>query len=163
MKAGLCISIFVVSVLIDGTGIATEQRAMDDACKKEVIELHQFFEDWNQGKLAKTEEQFRRFSEAVASDFEIISPGGGSLSRAEILGRVREGHGSSRSTDFRIWIENYRGRLISDELVLVTYEEWQSQDGKNIGRVSTAVFRREPDAPNGVLWLHVHETWLPEK
>ncbi len=163
MNASRFISIILVPFFIGGIAVATEQNAMDDACKKEVIELHRFFQDWNQGKLAKTEDQFRRFSGAVASDFEIVSPGGGSMSKTEILGRVREGHGSSQGTDFRIWIENFSSRPIGDGLLLVTYEEWQSQDGKDIGRVSTAVFRREPGAPNGVVWLHVHETWLPDK
>ncbi len=163
MNAGRFISFIVMPLFINGIAVATEQNAMDDACKKEVIELHQFFEDWNQGKLAKTEDQFRRFSGAVAKDFEIISPGGGSMSTTEILGRVREGHGSSRGTDFRIWIESYRSRPIGDGILLVTYEEWQSQGGKDIGRISTAVFRRESRAPNGVVWLHVHETWLQEQ
>jgi hypothetical protein len=163
MNAIQCSTAIIVAVFTAGIAGATESAAMDDACKKEVIELHQFFEGWNLGKLARTEERFRRFSEATASDFEIISPGGTSLSRAEILDRVREGHRSRHGTDFRIWIENFQSRALGDGLMLVTYEEWQSQGGKDVGRVSTAVFRRESGTPNGVIWLHVHETWLPEK
>ena len=34
-------------------------------------------------------------------------------------------------------------------------------DGTITGRVSTAVFRERADTPNGLAWLHVHETWLP--
>jgi hypothetical protein len=47
---------------------------------------------------------------------------------------------------------------------LCTYEEWQTDrhgDGVETGRLSTVLFREAPDAPGGVAWLHVHETWLP--
>jgi len=163
MNASRIFLLFAISTFIAGVAIAREQNAMDDACRKEVIELHQFFQDWNLGKLERTEDQFRRFSSVMADEFEIISPGGGRMARTEIFDRVRGGHGSSKGADFRIWIENYRSRPIGDGLLLVTYEEWQSQDGKDIGRVSTAVFRRESGSPTGVTCLHVHETWLPSE
>ena len=98
----------------------------------------------------------------MAEGFEIISPNGGRMTRAEILNRVRGGHGADQGKGFRVWIENYQSRPLTDGFLLVTYEEWQEQDGEKRGRVSTAVFRKSSDAPNGVVWLHVHETWLSE-
>ena len=38
-----------------------------------------------------------------------------------------------------------------------TYEEWQTVDDVTTGRVSTAVMVPEPDTPNGLRWLHLHE------
>ena len=49
--------------------------------------------------------------------------------------------------------------FIIDELALATYEEWQEIDGKINARLSTVLLRAKADAPNGVEWLHVHETW----
>jgi hypothetical protein len=51
-------------------------------------------------------------------------------------------------------------RLLSPQLALTTYEEWQEIEGKVTARVSTAVFKQKANTPNGVEWLHVHETWL---
>ncbi|MFX0092506.1 MAG: hypothetical protein ACFFBD_12150 [Candidatus Hodarchaeota archaeon] len=45
---------------------------------------------------------------------------------------------------------------------MTTYEEWQEIDGQTIARLSTALFRKCFDAPNGVEWLHAHETWLQD-
>ena len=46
-------------------------------------------------------------------------------------------------------------------MAIVTYEEWQTFEGVEKGRLSTAVFERHPAMPNRVRWLSVHETWLP--
>ena len=62
-----------------------------------------------------------------------------------------------------IWIENFNFRQISNELFLVTYEEWQKIDTDNKGRLSTAIFQKYENKFNGINWLHVHETWLGEK
>jgi hypothetical protein len=49
------------------------------------------------------------------------------------------------------------------DILLVTYEEWQQSGDQTTARLSTALFRDKPDAPNGLEWLHVHETWLPDR
>jgi hypothetical protein len=62
-----------------------------------------------------------------------------------------------------MWIA--QAALVAEQggLVLATYEEWQRQaDGSGSGRLSSVVFRQQPGTPNGLLWLHVHETWLPQ-
>ncbi len=56
--------------------------------------------------------------------------------------------------------------LLPPQIVLATYEEWQkgalNSKPPNNGRVSSAVFLKDRSRPNGLMWLHVHETWLPE-
>lgn len=136
---------------------------MDERCRREVIELHQFFEEWFTAKRELTEENFLRFSRVMGTGFEIISPDGDRRGREEMVENLRNAHGVYREETFRIWIEGYRSRPLAEGLQLVTYEEWQERaDGKR-GRLSTAVLRRNPDTPNGVEWLHVHEVWLPSR
>ncbi len=149
--------------LLAGPAATLEGQTMDENCRKDVIELHQFFEDWFSGKLEPSEKNFERFTATVAESFEIISPDGTRMVRDEILERVKNAHGANKDRGFRVWIKNYRGRPIQEGIHLATYEEWQEQDGKERGRLSTALFRTNPDAPNGVVWLHVHETWLPSE
>ncbi len=57
---------------------------------------------------------------------------------------------------------NVRTRVERDEHCLVTYEEGQRIDGDWDWRVSSGLFRRAADAPNGVEWVHLHETRLSE-
>jgi len=131
-------------------------------CRAEVLELHQFFEDWFTGKISRSDETFARFLGVLADDFEIISPEGRRSTREEIAEATIVANGRLAEQSFRIWIENFRARPSSDDTWIVTYEEWQEQDGEKKGRLSTAVFERDPSTVNGVRWQHVHETWIRE-
>ena len=50
-----------------------------------------------------------------------------------------------------------------DGTFVAAYEEWQTKDGPPKGRSSTAVMRPRAGTPNGLEWLHVEETWLPDE
>lgn len=71
---------------------------------------------------------------------------------------TRQAHGSQPG--LTIEIKDVQLREAGEELVAGTYEEWQSGEEKEDGRLSTVLFRKTPEAPNGLRWLHVHETWL---
>lgn len=155
-----------VSMMINASLVAAtpQDGSMANRAEKEVVDLHQFFEDWFNGKLDNNETEFDRFDAVMAADFEIINPAGVSSSRAGIIDRLQGSHGfqSGATEPMRIWIENVRSRALSGELHLVTYEEWQETEGVTRGRLSTAIFSNKAGTPNGVQWHHVHETWLPE-
>lgn len=131
---------------------------MEVNCRDEVVDLHQFFEDWLGGKLANTEENFARLTAVMHPDFHIIGPEGTVTNYEALMASLRQAHNSRPG--FRLWVKAVVARPLAAELALVTYEEWQEIEGKVNGRVSTAVFRQKANAPHGVEWLHVHETWL---
>jgi hypothetical protein len=68
----------------------------------------------------------------------------------------------SRKThsDIRIWIRNIQVLHQYDDLLLSSYEEWQEIDGMVTTRLSSVLFKQVGIHPNGLLWLHVHETWV---
>lgn len=134
---------------------------LEEACRREVVELHDFFEAWFTGALPDDAAAFERFAGVMAPGFAIVSPEGRLAERAQILDAVRSGHGSAPE-GLRITVENAAGRALGDGLQLVTYEEWHARDGDRKGRLSSAVLRARDGLPNGVEWLHVHETWLPD-
>ena len=133
---------------------------MKEVCRKEVNDLHQFFEDWVSGALPKTEESYARVQQALSDDFAIVGPDGRLTQRDPLLNGLYAAH--LGRPNFRIWIENYQLHPQLGELAIVTYEEWQEIEGEVTARLSTAVFQQDAAAPNGVRWLHVHETWLPK-
>ncbi len=135
---------------------------MDERCRTEILELHQFFENWFAARLDRTEENFRRLSSVLAPDFEHISPEAVLSSREKLLEGLWEFYGSYRDQAvYRIQIKEYRGRPLEEGLHLVNYEEWEEREGGRKGRLTTALFRPTSGARNGVEWLHVHEVWLP--
>ncbi|MFQ5973360.1 MAG: hypothetical protein ACE5Q3_13605 [Alphaproteobacteria bacterium] len=135
---------------------------MEQACRSEVEDLHRFFVEWMSGSLPRTREAFARVTDVIAPGFLIVSPAGVVTERAPLIAELDAAHGRrvNPQAPFRIWIEKYRRRHPMGDLALVTYEEWQSLAGVTTARISTALFRRKAGTPNGVEWLHVHETWL---
>ena len=169
-----CMTLTVVGALLPTTLEAQADTAnpkdvsktMTMQSEQEVLDLHAFFQDWFQGLLPKTDESFARFADVMDPDFHIISPAGRLTSIKDLGPGLRGVHGkwrraSNEADASRIWIENIQVHELAGDLALVTYEEWQVAEGPAKGRLSTAVFRRDPQTPNGVRWLHVHETWLP--
>jgi hypothetical protein len=139
---------------------------MEALCRQEIVELHQFFQGWYRGDLADTEEQFNRFVRVLANDFTIITPTGSLNHREATLAMVRQGYGSWRERNGRIWIENIVLRWQDEGQRLLTYEEWQEIDDRLTARLSTVLFRSYYDAAHdvqGVQWVHLHETWLPTR
>ena len=153
---------------VKGVGARTIRAArgrqeLNDQCRTEVVELHEFFADWFNGVLADTDDVFDRFASVMVEEFVILSPEGRSCGRTELLSRLRAAHGChGQSGDaIRIRIDNYTHRVTEASISVATYEEWQEIGESSRGRLSTAVFRKRADAPNGVEWLHLHEVWLP--
>lgn len=136
---------------------------MDPDPEREVHELHRFFQEWFRGELEDGDSALGRLDAALAQGFTMVTPGGVRRPRAELLTGLRAARGS-RSDErppFRIWIEALEARPLGRDLLLCTYEEWQTVPGGRRGRLSSAVLAPDPGAPRGVLWLHLHETWLP--
>ncbi len=130
---------------------------MRQHCEREVVELHQFFEDWFCGLT----DAFERVEAALADNFVLISPRGEMRTREKLLEDLRVARGCRRGDPFEIRIEACEVRAVEFGLALVTFEEWQRLGEREAGRVSTALFRVDREAPCGVRWMHLHETWLP--
>jgi hypothetical protein len=126
----------------------------------EIVELHHFFQGWLSGTLPATDAAFARLAAATASEFMLITPAGEVIVRELLLSQLRAAHGSRH--DWRMWIERAQLRCQSGDLTVATYEEWQQTVARTTMRISTVVFRHRRDTPNGLTWLHVHETWLPK-
>lgn len=130
------------------------------ACEQEVVGLHRFFEVWFRGGFADQVRGFQRFTDVMAPGFAIVSPRGTSTELAALSDGLRAAFGSWPS-DASISVEEVRVRHAHAGLVLVTYLERQHVGGKNTARRSTALMQEHEGTPNGMCWLHVHETWLP--
>ncbi len=129
-----------------------------EACRNEIDTLHRCFEDWFNGRVLKTAEAFNRIDTVLAETFVIVMPQGSKVERAPLLKSLYEAHTGRQG--IRIWIEHVRVLEEDQALVVAEYEEWQEEGGETTSRHSTAVFRRNVEKPNGLVWLRVHETWF---
>ncbi|WP_420631245.1 hypothetical protein [Candidatus Leptofilum sp.] len=131
-------------------------------CEKEIVELHQFFQDWFNGEISEEDNVFARFSKVMADGFYIVPPSGRLSLRTPLVTNLRQLYGNSQANPGKIWIQDVQIRHQSADLILATYEEWQTFNDKTTSRLSSALFQADANAPNGVVWLCVHETWQGE-
>lgn len=129
-----------------------------DLAIRECVELHEFFRAWlrphNGSKLDP-----QRFERAFDPEFRLVGPDGGVRDRAAIVGwlhDLKEGRGA----DFRMEVSDFRAVWQQGDAILLEYMETQYLQGKTTQRQSTALLRRAPDAPIGIAWVHLQETWL---
>jgi len=166
----VCAKLLILCALVTAGSfqfIAAEQNAEPETMMKpmtlqaerEIVALHDFFQQWYRGELEPMD--FARFERALEADFQIITPAGRLLPRADIIQAVRQQAGSDPAAVLEI--RNVELVAAYPEIAVFRYEEWQSSAGVDPrGRLSTVVFRRRDDAENGLGWRQVQETWLPE-
>ena len=130
------------------------------AALAEIEALHRFFAAWFLGGCPKSRASFARVASALAPGFVQIDPQGRTRRRAPLLAALRAAHGCRAGEDFAIRIVRPTIRLVHRGLALATYEERQRSGGTTTRRQSTALFAPAPEAPAGVAWLHLQETWI---
>lgn len=126
--------------------------------EQEINELHDFFQAWFASEVPQSQTEFGRVTHVLNDGFVLISPDGTMTARADLLEKIYAAYGGR--PNFRIWIENFRLHHAEGGIAVATYEEWQTIAEKTTARLSSAIFQTREDAPNGVAWLHVHETWM---
>ena len=124
--------------------------------EREVRARHAFFVDWFAGRA--TEAEFAAATAAFAPDMWLIGPDGVAQDRAAVLAMLRAARAAR--PDLAIAIVMGRSLPLGPDHLLATYDEHQRLGDRRTARRSTAVFARAPAAPEGVAWLHLHETWI---
>jgi uncharacterized protein (TIGR02246 family) len=128
------------------------------ACAQaEVVNRHHFFVEWFTGRASEAE--LSSSLRAFAPDMVMIEPDSNTIGTDEIVAMVTNARGK-RPADFEIRVELIAARQIGDDIALVIYDEHQVIDGEKSARRSSAVFSVDPDAPEGVVWRQLQETWI---
>ena len=133
-------------------------------CVAEVIRIHQLFEQWFQGSIERTTENYSQVTSAILDDFSQVTPDRRYWEREVLFPKLEQSHGmySESKPIFRLWIKNPRAIMLKGgNYCLAIYEEWRRLDGVERGYITTAILKRSAEAPSGVKWLHLQETWLP--
>lgn len=123
----------------------------------EVVNRHHFFVEWFTGRAGEAE--LETSLRAFAPDMVMIEPDANTIGRDEVVAMVTGARGK-RPADFEIRVELISARLIGSDIVAVVYDEHQVIDGEKSARRSSAVFSADKDAPEGVVWRHLQETWI---
>lgn len=127
------------------------------AVRGEILDAHVAIERLFTGEAAPADLDglLARFSD----DFHLISPAGAMLDKADV--RALFSRLYAARPGFSIVIDDVRIYPFSADSILATYREAQADAaGTRTTRVSTAVLTK---AGAGLVWRHLHETWVPAK
>ena len=128
---------------------------MKERVKKEIIRLHQFFQDWFSGKVERSRELFDlNVSSHFDSSFEFVIPDGTHMTKTQTVASLRSAYGYDPKFKIKVRFKSFR--KIEKNTYLVVYEERQVDEGKKNRRLSVAVVRHSNKA-GGLKWLHCHE------
>ena len=129
--------------------------SLSAAAAREIEELHELFVEL----FCNRSRDYSRCAAAFSAQFEMVTPDGKSHDRAGVLLALER---AKAPADFMIAISQIRSLWEDQKSVLIQYVEQQYRDGKTSRRRSTALFEAEAKAPCGVVWRHLHETWMQD-
>lgn len=141
----------------------TDVPPLAAAAIRETTEFHGFLRDWLIGALPRTPAGFSRMALVMAPELAVISPLGMLTRAPALLTEFEALHGvlADRAGDFAITVENAAHVHTVGDCTLIVYEEHHVLGDDRSARLATVLYRAREGTPNGVEWLHVHETWLP--
>jgi hypothetical protein len=125
------------------------------AATREVVELHAYFVDL----FTHRRRDFGRCETALGPDMKMVTPDGHRVDRGQILAALKK---ATAREDFRITIHDIKVLNETTRDILLQYVEEQFRDGEISTRVSVALFEAAPEAPCGVIWRFLQETWISE-
>jgi hypothetical protein len=125
------------------------------AAAREIKELHAVFVELFCGRSR----DFSRCVAAFSPHFEMVTPDGKNHDHTGVLLALER---AKAPADFSIEISKIRSLWEDQKSVLIQYVEQQYRDGNTSRRRSTALFEAEAKAPCGVVWRHLHETWMQD-
>ncbi|MEM8663899.1 MAG: hypothetical protein AAGF49_07225, partial [Pseudomonadota bacterium] len=131
--------------------------ALVDSAIREVVERHDAFVTWFTGR--GDDSVYADMELVFAPGFVLISPDASVADRHAVMTMLAGARGA-RPADFEITVSDAKAMWSTADAVVIAYIEHQVLAGQRTKRQSTALFTREPAAPNGVVWQHVHETWI---
>lgn len=131
-----------------------DDASLSRAVIREISELHDVFQAWFRGTGP---DNLDRLEAVLDEAFTLVGPDGALIDHPQLLQGLLAARGSLQ---VRIDIEDPKVVWYSDRAVLAKYVEVQHDNDHTTRRRSSALFLRTDGAPNGLVWSHVHETWI---
>jgi hypothetical protein len=133
-----------------------------DACRRAIAavqELHCFLQTWYRGEGSESASSaLARLHAALHPSLQLVDPEGVTFDRGGMLALIVPYRGCY--PDLRIIVRSCQTEL-QNGLVLATYVEEQYEGGTRDKRRCTAVLKPDSEAPDGCMWLRIHETRMP--
>ncbi len=129
-----------------------------EAAAAEVVRHHVCIERWLSGAEPASDAVFAALADAHLPEFSLVGPDGVPRDRAGVLALLHAAHGAVPG--LRITIVDVRAVAAAPDHIVIAYRELHRAPGPTDSpRASTAVLRHATDAPLGLQWQYLQETW----
>lgn len=125
-----------------------------------VVEYLLLMEQWLKAVVENTDAVFNRLKASLAPDASYVHAYGIITNPHEEIDTMRELHGVKKNKPFFIWVDRIRIEQLSDTMYLARFDKWEKSSSGLSCAITTALLQTKSDAPNGLLWKLIHETWL---
>ena len=148
----------LANAAVDGVGQSAPPGSADPFVT-EVLELHEYLENWLKGEVPDRERGPERLAAALAEDFFVIHPTGTRERKADVVRNFASAYGE-KSADYALEISDVSVRVLGDGMCLATYRE-SHRDDPGRTRLSSALLRRRSDRKS-IEWLFLQETFVSD-
>uniref|UniRef100_A0A0D6R5C2 Sucrose-phosphatase n=1 Tax=Araucaria cunninghamii TaxID=56994 RepID=A0A0D6R5C2_ARACU len=125
----------------------------------EVVEFYLLCEKWRRAEVEDSNEIFQRLESAVDSNCSLVHPWGVEENLFTEVDVLRNCYGDQKGKQYRIWIDRIRPLKISSDIWLVKFDKWELIEKERHCSLTTALLKTKHDAPNALVWFHIHATW----
>lgn len=129
---------------------------MKTKVKKEVVNLHRFFQDWFSGKVENSQKLFNsNVRDHFDAAFEFVTKSGAHFNKTKTVAMLKNAYGYDPKFKIKVSLKSLR--KVEKYTYLVVFEERQIDEGKKNRRLSVAVIwhDRKRGTPK---WLHCQES-----
>ncbi|GLJ53230.1 hypothetical protein SUGI_1134480 [Cryptomeria japonica] len=126
----------------------------------EIVEFHLLCEKWRRAEVEDSSDIFDRLKCVLDPNCILVHPWGVEENLFTGIDALRQCYGDQKGKNFRIWIDKIRPTKLASDIWLVKFDKWELIEKERRCCLTSALLKEKPGAPNALMWLHIHETWL---
>ncbi|KAJ8630918.1 hypothetical protein MRB53_024241 [Persea americana] len=126
----------------------------------EVVKFYVLYERWRRGEIANSEQHIQCLKKNSHPTGIIIQPSGVERSLQECTDTMGSLYGDKQGKQFRIWVDKLSSSQFGSDAWLVKFDKWELSDEGRHGCATTVLLKSKPDASDGFVWVHMHQTWF---
>lgn len=163
-----CASGIIQAIGHFGLGHNTSPRDVDDlsTCKldnfnpgHELVLFYLLYERWQRAEVEQLSATIESLKKITSINGVLIHPSGIERLLHESIDAFAKSYGDKKCKQFRIWLDRVSSTQISSNAWLVKFDKWETSDEGKQCRLTTVLLNTQPETPEGVLLVHVHQTW----
>ncbi|KAG0482705.1 hypothetical protein HPP92_010789 [Vanilla planifolia] len=152
-----------------GLGPNESPRDVEDlsTCKQEtftpehkLILLYLFCERWQRGEVDNSVTVMQNMKKITSQNGAVIHPSGVERPLHECIDGFEPCYGNKKGKQYRVWLDRIYTSQISPDAWLVKFDKWEMTDEGRQCCLTTVLLNEKPEAPEGFILVHVHQTWM---